>query len=88
MENPNVKGIEIEVKYRGTKPRFNFWSYHNESGNDYGFDCSSEPMMPKEILEIAKYIFRNKVFVEEISNYYIEEITVKTSKPDLVNVVK
>ena len=88
VEDQNVDGIEITVKYRGDKPSFNFHGYaYEHRGYEYEYSISaySDDIMPKQILEMAEYMCTNKTIVKYQDLFYVENVTVKTSQPQLIN---
>ena len=92
VESPAVEGVEISIDYRGLKPRFEFWNHtysSAESGKtvyQYSLSCYSDNIMPKDILNAAKYICQNKTIPQDFTLYKIEKVVIKTSKPQLIRI--
>ena len=92
VESPAVEGVEISIDYRGLKPRFDFRNHtysSAESGKtvyQYSLSCYSDNIMPKDILNTAKYICQNKVIPESGDLYIVEKVTIKTNHPELIKV--
>lgn len=89
VEDKNVKGIEVIIKYRGTKPRFNFHGYgYDHRGYEYEYSLSaySNEIMPKQVLEFAEYMCQNKTIVRYQDLFYVEKVIIKTSQPQLIEV--
>lgn len=87
VEDKNVKGIEVTIKYRGTKPRFHFNGYgYEHRGYEYEYSLSaySDNIMPKQILDMAEYMCTNKTIVRYQDLFYAEKVIVKTSQPQLI----
>lgn len=93
VESPSVEGVEISIDYHGTKPRFNFWDsgYEEKNGEkyitSYYLDCYQNHYLPKDIMEALKYMCQNKVIVENFDTYCVEKLTIKSSDPDLLEIV-
>ena len=86
-EDKTVEGIEVEIYYRGERPNYGFYrSWTNEDGSysSYHLFCSMNDFMPKDIMEAAKYIFKNKVLAEDMNNFIVEKVVIKTSRPHLI----
>ena len=92
VESPAVEGVEISIDYRGIKPRFEFWNHtysSTESGKtvyQYSLGCYTDTLMPKDILQAAKYICQNKTVPQDFTLYKIEKVVIKTSKPQLIRI--
>ena len=82
VEDKDIEGIEINIKYKGIKPSFNFYSIGYE--NTYRLYSYNEYISPSDILNVAKYIFENKKSVQHIEFYYVDEVIIKTNRPDLI----
>lgn len=87
VESPATEGVEISIDYRGAKPLFQFRDYSGNEDIVYSLHCYQSTLMPKEILDAAKYICQNKVIVENADMYIVEKVTIKTSNPHLVKVI-
>ena len=87
VESKNTKGIEVIIKYRGTKPRFNFngYGYINDDVYEYNLSAYSSNIMPKQILDFAEYMCTNRTLVKYQDIFYVEKVIIKTSQPQLVN---
>ncbi|MBR5305537.1 MAG: hypothetical protein IKU47_01300 [Oscillospiraceae bacterium] len=86
VHSPATEGVEISIDYRGAKPRFEFYDYGVEDKNLYSLHCYQSSVMPKEILDAARYIFSNKVIVQSGDMYIVEKVTIKTGNPELVKI--
>lgn len=87
VEDKTVEGVSITVSYRGKKPTFTFNEHWYDDGNEaqvYRLDCYIETYMPKDIIDAAKYMFEHKVIVTEPTNYIVEKVVIKTSRPELI----
>ena len=90
IESPAVEGVEISIDYRGIKPRFEFWNHtysSAESGKtvyQYSLNCYHDILMPKDILQAAKYVCQNKIIPQDFSLYKVEKVIIKTANPQLI----
>ena len=94
QEDKNIEGIQIDIIYSGKKANFYLDSYYHEHAAEvYDEDSFTElyirragvSFTPKEALEIAQYIFKNKTFIEHAEPYYVKEVIVRTANPQLIN---
>ena len=87
IEDKNTDGVEIIIKYRGTKPlfRFNDHSYNSSNIYEYSLHAYNENIMPKQILDMAEYMCKNKTFVKYQDVYYVEQIIIKTADPQRID---
>ncbi len=87
IEDNSVEGIDITIKYRGTRPRFyyNGVYYSGEDYYTYHLSAHSQGIMPKQILEAAEYICQNKTLVRYLDLFYVEKVIVRTSNPQMIN---
>lgn len=85
IADKTVDGIDVVIMYRGEKPEFSFHtSHYNEEYTYYFLSCYAETYMPKDLLDAAEYMFKNKVIVKYPSNYYVEKVIIKTNHPELI----
>ena len=87
VQDKNTKGVEIIIKYRGEKPlfRFNDHNYNSSNTYEYSLHTYNENIMPKQILDMAEYMCKNKTFVRYQDMYYVEQVIIKTSDPQRIN---
>ena len=87
IEDKSTDGVEIIIKYRGTKPlfRFNGHGYNSSNIYEYSLHTYNENIMPKQILDMAEYMCKNKIFVKYQDVYYVEQVIIKTSEPQRIN---
>ena len=86
-EDKTVEGVEVEIHYRGEKPNYGFyhtWTNEDGSYSSYHLFCSMNDFMPKDVMEAAEYIFKNKVIAEDMNNFIVEKVVIKTSRPHLI----
>ena len=89
VEDKSVQGISMEIEYHGKKPTFRFhnnWYDKDNNTNWYTLYCYADTVLPKDIIDAAKYMFGNKVIVTSPSNYYIEKVVIKTNHPELITI--
>lgn len=87
VEDKSVDGVEFYVKYYGQKPYFSFsdqWYEESDTTRYYHFYAYHETYLPKDLLEAAKYMFQEKVFVTEPDNFYVSELIIRTNHPELI----
>ncbi|MBR2029197.1 MAG: hypothetical protein IKA10_09495 [Oscillospiraceae bacterium] len=87
VEDKKIDGIEVIIRYRGTKPefRFNGYGYSTDNMYEYNLSAYSRDIMPKQILEFAEYMCQNKTIVRYQDLFYVEKVIIKTASPQLVN---
>lgn len=94
VEDAEVDGVEITIDYHGNKPKFSFYdaSYGEIYGEEYvaGYTLYSyqNHYLPKDIMDALKYMCQNKVLVENFDTYCIEKVVIKTSSPNLIEIIK
>ncbi|MEG1800429.1 MAG: hypothetical protein RR273_00505 [Oscillospiraceae bacterium] len=92
--------IEMDFYYRGEKPRIYFdhnrYSYEQEEPETQP-ETPNEPIVddicvhfnqymltPKYLLDIVDYMFENKIFIENVDNFLIESVVIRTADPDKI----
>lgn len=98
MDSSIKDGYNIEYSYKGETPIVrinNYPSYYEDSSEqknkkkketEYHLNFYQDEMTPYSFLSAMEYMFENKVFSNNIENFIVESVTIKTAQPNMITI--
>lgn len=83
VKDSSLNEVKIEVFYRGERPRIQVYNYGDNHYNVNAYDYNTSP---KEIFDVVKYAFEEKVIIHDASNFLIEKIVIHTPNPENISI--